>query len=121
MNFLGIFNTNNILLPKLGSYAVGMVFLPNDETRASIAQKAIEKAISDEGQILIGWRKVPTDDSVLGKSVVGNKPLIKQFFIQKSENCKDEIQFQKENFMLSEKFVHKNCMKVIYWSGRTST
>ncbi len=104
--FRNFFNTNNILLPKLGSYAVGMVFLPNDETRASIAQKAIEKAISDEGQILIGWRKVPTDDSVLGKSVVGNKPLIKQFFIQKSQNCKDEIQFQRKLYVI-RKIVHK--------------
>ncbi len=104
--FRNFFNNQNISLPKIGTYAVGMVFLPNDKTRASIAQNAIEKAISDEGQIFIGWRDVPTDDSVLGKSVINNKPLIKQFFIQKSENCIDETHFQRKLYVI-RKIVHK--------------
>ena len=62
--FRDYFKSQKISLPELGDYAVGMVFLPNDITRSSIAQKAVEQAISDEGQIFIGWRDVPTDDTV---------------------------------------------------------
>ena len=83
-----------------------MVFLPNDITRSSIAQKAVEQAISDEGQIFIGWRDVPTDDTVLGKSVINNKPIIKQFFIQRSSKCKDENHFQRKLYVI-RKTVHK--------------
>jgi Glutamate synthase domain 1 len=76
------FNKKNIELPVQGEFAVGMVFLPNDKTRSGIAKNAIEEAIAEEGQILIGWRDVPTDNSVMGESVKKNTPIIKQFFIK---------------------------------------
>ena len=104
--FRDYFKNQKISLPELGDYAVGMVFLPNDITRSSIAQKAVEQAVSDEGQIFIGWRDVPTDDTVLGKSVINNKPIIKQFFIQRSSKCKDENHFQRKLYVI-RKTVHK--------------
>jgi len=111
--FRNYFKNHKISLPDLGDYAVGMVFLPNDKTRSSIAQKAIEQSISDEGQIFIGWRDVPTDDSVLGHSVKNNKPIIKQFFIQRSSNCIDENHFQRKLYVI-RKTVHKKYIRVIY-------
>ena len=104
--FRDYFKNQKISLPELGDYAVGMVFLPNDITRSSIAQKAVEQAISDEGQIFIGWRDVPTDDTVLGDSVINNKPIIKQFFIQRSSKCIDENHFQRKLYVI-RKTVHK--------------
>ena len=63
-------------LPKPGAYAVGMVFLPrNAETRAE-STAIIENAIAAEGQIVLGWRDVPTDNSVLGYSVKPIEPVI---------------------------------------------
>ena len=94
------FARNDITLPKIGDYGVGMVFFPQDKTRADLAKKAIEQTISNEGQIFIGWRDVPTDDIVLGETVKHNAPLIKQFFIQKGSNCKDEKQFQRKLYVI---------------------
>ena len=94
------FARNDITLPKIGDYGVGMVFFPQDKTRADLAKKAIEQTISNEGQIFIGWRDVPIDDIVLGETVKHNAPLIKQFFIQKGSNCKDEKQFQRKLYVI---------------------
>ena len=94
------FARNDITLPNIGDYGVGMVFFPQDKTRADLAKKAIEQTISNEGQIFIGWRDVPTDDIVLGETVKHNAPLIKQFFIQKGSNCKDEKQFQRKLYVI---------------------
>ena len=98
--FRADFARNDITLPKIGDYGVGMVFFPQDKTRADLAKKAIEQTISNEGQIFIGWRDVPTDDIVLGETVKHNAPLIKQFFIQKGSNCKDEKQFQRKLYVI---------------------
>ena len=94
------FLNNNVTLPKIGDYGVGMVFFPSDKTRSDLAQKAIENTISKEGQILIGWRDVPVDDVVLGESVKENAPLIRQFFVQKGINCIDEKAFQRKLYVI---------------------
>mgnify|MGYP003318019833 CR=1 FL=1 len=63
------FINSEIKLPEVGDYGVGMVFLPSNIKRANLGIIAIEKAISNEGQELIGWRDVPVDKKVLGKTV----------------------------------------------------
>ncbi|MDB9870251.1 glutamate synthase large subunit [Alphaproteobacteria bacterium] len=94
------FSNNNVILPKIGDYGVGMVFFPSDKTRSDLAQLAIENTIAKEGQLLIGWRDVPVDDVVLGESVKENAPLIRQFFVQKGINCKDEKAFQRKLYVI---------------------
>ncbi|MEA2448070.1 MAG: glutamate synthase large chain, partial [Thermoleophilaceae bacterium] len=68
-------------LPAAGRYAVGMVFLPReDEPRAEIEQ-LIERQIAAFGQTLLGWRDVPVDESVPGKTAAEVQPRIRQVFI----------------------------------------
>lgn len=55
-------------LPEEGSYAVGMVFLPQDEQLRAEHERILEGMIREEGQTLIGWRTVPTYDGKLGES-----------------------------------------------------
>ena len=55
-------------LPAPGQYGVGMVFLPPESAPSARGQEEFEKIISAEGQTLLGWRKVPTDNSSLGKT-----------------------------------------------------
>ncbi|MAQ07561.1 MAG: glutamate synthase large subunit [SAR116 cluster bacterium] len=114
--FRNYFEKLNVTLPDFGDYAAGMVFLPNDKTRSGIAMNAIEKAISNEGQVLIGWRDVPVDVSVLGETVKNTRPLIKQFFVQKSENCIDESAFQRKLYVI-RKQAHKelHTSKLLEW------
>ena len=70
-----------IALPPLGEYGVGMVFLPQEPASRLACEYEIERAIKDEGQMLLGWRDVPRDNSGLGESVKAIEPVIRQVFI----------------------------------------
>ena len=92
-------------LPAPGDYAVGMVFLPRkDEIRAKCIA-AIEGALVEEGQAVLGWRDVPTDNSVLGYSVKPIEPVIRQIFIGRGPNCADTDAFERKLFV-SRKVAH---------------
>ncbi len=68
-------------LPAPGQYGVGMVFLPKEPASRLACEYEIERAIKDEGQVLLGWRDVPCDNSGLGESVKRIEPVIRQVFI----------------------------------------
>jgi glutamate synthase (NADPH) large chain len=70
-----------VRLPPVGQYGVGMVFLPKEPASRLACEYEIERAIKDEGQILLGWRDVPVDDTGLGASVKKIEPIIRQVFI----------------------------------------
>ena len=70
-----------VKLPPIGQYGVGMVFLPREPASRLACEYEIERAIKDEGQILLGWRDVPVDNSDLGESVKVVEPVIRQVFI----------------------------------------
>ena len=55
------------VLPPAGQYGVGMVFLPREPASRLACEYEIERAIKDEGQILLGWRDVPVDNSDLAE------------------------------------------------------
>jgi glutamate synthase domain-containing protein 2/glutamate synthase domain-containing protein 1/glutamate synthase domain-containing protein 3 len=58
-----------------------MVFLPQEPASRLACEYEIERAIKDEGQVLLGWRDVPRDNSSLGESVKVIEPVIRQVFI----------------------------------------
>src|SRR5688500_17363326 len=70
-----------VKLPPAGQYGVGMVFLPRDPASRFACEYEIERAVKDEGQVLLGWRDVPVDGSDLGESVKLVEPVIRQVFI----------------------------------------
>jgi glutamate synthase (NADPH/NADH) large chain len=70
-----------VKLPPAGQYGVGMVFLPREPASRRACEYEIERAIKDEGQVLLGWRDVPVDSSDLGESVRKIEPVIRQVFV----------------------------------------
>ena len=47
-------------------------------------KRELEAIIREEGQTFIGWRTVPTNDSIFGTSAVAAKPFVRQVFIGKN-------------------------------------
>jgi glutamate synthase (NADPH/NADH) large chain len=74
-----------VTLPPLGEYGVGLVFLPQEPASRLACEYEIERAIKDEGQVLLGWRDVPRDNSGLGESVKRIEPVIRQVFIGRGQ------------------------------------
>ncbi len=70
-----------IELPPAGEYGVGFCFLPREPASRYACEREIERAIWAEGQVLLGWRDVPVDSTVLGESVKPIEPVIRQVFI----------------------------------------
>ena len=68
-------------LPKPGAYGVGMIFLPRDPDERAEIRNVFAHIIAEEGQQLLGWRDVPTDDSTLGQTAKSGEPVFQQIFI----------------------------------------
>ena len=72
----------NVVLPPVGDYGVGMVFLPQESASRLACQEAIERAVRSEGQVVLGWRDVPVDrDLPMSPTVRAKEPVIRQVFI----------------------------------------
>ncbi len=93
-------------LPPVGHYSVGMIFLPrNPETRAA-CENAFDRILAAEGQRMLGWRDVPTDNSVLGYSVKPIEPLIRQVFIERGPYCRNVDAFERKLFVARKQIHH---------------
>lgn len=68
-------------LPPPGAYGVGMVFLPRAASDRARVEELFAQIVDEEGQRLLGWRDVPTDDSQLGRTARGAAPVIRQILI----------------------------------------
>ncbi len=83
-----------IPLPVSGAYGVGMVFLPPSVADRHACEQLFEKIISEEGQRLLGWRDVPTQEAHLGEIAKKTLPVIRQIFIAR------DILMERRNFSL---------------------
>jgi glutamate synthase (ferredoxin) len=72
-------------LPDPGEYGVGCVFLPTDPNERRECERLFHKIVWDEGQVLLGWRDVPTNPEPLGASARATQPAIRQVFIGRKQ------------------------------------
>ena len=79
-----------ITLPAPGEYGVGMVFLPRRAADRSQVEDRIAHVAAEEGQHVLGWRDVPTDDSGLGDTARQGEPAIRQVFIGRGTELADD-------------------------------
>ncbi|MEW4368520.1 glutamate synthase large subunit [Paenibacillus kandeliae] len=89
-------------LPAKGQYGVAMVFLSRDEELRTRHEDVLKEIIEQEGQVFLGARTVPTDDSTLGKTAKAAKPVVRQFFIGRSEELRDqdELAFERKLYVI---------------------
>ncbi|HEU5395940.1 MAG TPA: glutamate synthase subunit alpha, partial [Verrucomicrobiae bacterium] len=87
-------------LPAPGQYGVGMLFLPKNPAERDGVKAALAKIISDEGQPLIGWRDIPTDNSSLGNSAKASEPHMAQVFVGRHPSLKDEAAFERKLYII---------------------
>ncbi|MEO6394063.1 MAG: glutamate synthase central domain-containing protein, partial [Pyrinomonadaceae bacterium] len=90
-------------LPEPGQYAVGMVFLPTDEEGRRECERLFETIVRQEGQNILGWRTVPTNDVGIGASALNSKPLVRQIFIGRGEGIADELAFERKLYVIRKR------------------
>ncbi len=70
-------------LPDPGAFAAGLIFLPTDEEERERCKQETEKIVAEQGQRLVGWRRVPVEPEKadLGATSRAAAPAIEQLFI----------------------------------------
>ena len=102
-----------VKLPAPGNYAVAFLFMPQEEALRLKMEKVVEKVIRDEGQTVLGWRDVPSDNSSLSKApeIVATEPRHRQVIIGRGNDIADEDAFERRLFI-----IRKVCSAKIYSS-----
>jgi glutamate synthase (ferredoxin) len=90
-------------LPRAGGYAVGMVFLPRDSASRRECERLFEKIVKEEGQRVLGWRTVPTNDAEIGPTARTSRPVIRQIFIARDENIADALDFERKLYIIRKR------------------
>ncbi|KAL2650685.1 hypothetical protein R1flu_018813 [Riccia fluitans] len=81
-------------LPPPGQYAVGMFYLPTDKARRVESKSVFKRVAESLGHKLLGWRKVKTDNSGLGKSALDTEPVVEQVFLTPSSKSRHGLDEQ---------------------------
>jgi glutamate synthase (NADPH) large chain len=68
-------------LPAPRGYGAGLVFLPREADARRRLKALFERIVAEEGQRVLGWRQVPTDNRALGESAVAVQPVFEQILI----------------------------------------
>ncbi len=89
-----------IELPAPGQYGVGMVYLPPDELLRRAWQQRFERIIAQEGQRLLGWRRVPTNNASLGETALAGEPAVYQLFIGRNPAIIDDMAFERKLYVI---------------------
>ena len=102
-----------INLPPERGYGAGLVFLPRDPAVREQVETMFEEIVIDEGQLVLGWREVPTDDRELGPSAVAVEPVFKQIFIGRAPGApapgvsiESDAQFERKLYVIRKRIEH---------------
>ena len=95
-----------LTLPALGHYGVGMVFLPKEPASRTACEQEIERAVASQGQQLLGWRDVPTDNSGLSERTKDVEPVIRQVFIGRGSNEIDQEALERKLYIIRKQAGH---------------
>ncbi|MGB5636369.1 MAG: glutamate synthase central domain-containing protein, partial [Waterburya sp.] len=92
----------NITLPEPGQYGVGIIYSSPDPELREQGRRVFEKIAAEEGQQVLGWRDVPTDNSTMGDTAKSSEPFMQQVFIQRGTNL-DEAAFERKLFVIRKR------------------
>jgi glutamate synthase domain-containing protein 2/glutamate synthase domain-containing protein 1/glutamate synthase domain-containing protein 3 len=112
--FRKIAKKENFSFPAAGEYGTGLIFLPTDPKERQFCKQALAKSIKKFGQVLIGWRKVPVDSTVIGVTARETEPAIEQVFIGKGKGIKEQIGLERKLYLIrkhSENLVRGSALK----------
>ncbi len=91
-----------IALPPLGQYAVGQIFLPQDEKMRAECQRIFEQTIHEYGMVVLGWRDVPVDNKHIGPTPRKMAPFIRQCFVGMGENFFRRADFDRRLYLVRQ-------------------
>ena len=92
-----------ITLPGPGEYGSGLIFLSRDRIKRRRLEERFEQIIQSEGQVVLGWRTVPTDNSKLGETAKASEPFMRQIFIGRGPGLADDLAFERKLYVIRKR------------------
>jgi len=92
-----------IELPKPGEYGCGIVFLPRNATLRRRIEEKFAQIVQSEELTLLGWRTLPTDNSMLGETAKSCEPMMRQVFIGRGMDVIDEMAFERKLYVIRKR------------------
>lgn len=89
-----------IQLPPAGEYGVGMVFAHKYESLRNEQKRILEEVVREEGQIVLGWREVPVDSTVVGPDAASIRPWMIQIIIGRGEGVTNQDAFERKLYVI---------------------
>jgi glutamate synthase (ferredoxin) len=93
----------NIELPEPGQYGVGALYSSPDPAARERGRQLFEKIAAEEGQPVIGWRNVPTDNSELGNTAKSSEPFMQQVFLKRAADIADDKAFERKLYVIRKR------------------
>ncbi len=112
-------NEARVRLPEPGHYASGLVFMPRNAVQRRKIEEAFARVVQSEGQVYLGARTVPTDNSMLGETAKTSEPFIRQVFIGRGAGTADETEFERKLYVIRKRAYNEIRVSTIggseYW------
>ncbi len=87
-------------LPEAGAYGVGMCFLPADPGLRRQVVALANEVVTEYGQALLGWRDVPTDPALLGRTARSVQPHVSQLYVGRGRGMDDDQTFERRLYVI---------------------
>src|SRR5438093_4247807 len=95
-----------IRLPEKGQYGAGLFFASPNQRARDQAVALFRIIVEEEGQHLLGWRRVPTNNASVGDTAKISEPEMYHVFIGRGENARDEDAFERKLYVIRKRFEH---------------
>ena len=98
----------SVELPAPGDYGVGMIFLPRERASRAACEQELERTVRSEGQIVLGWRDVPVDDTMrMSETVRKSAPVIRQIFIGRGPDVMVQDALERKLYVIRKAASHR--------------
>jgi glutamate synthase (NADPH) large chain len=108
--------TTGIALPPAAEYGAGLVFLPHDGGERDRLQALVGEIVEEEGQRLLGWRAVPTDDRLVGPTAAAVEPHIAQVFVGRGAGVRDQAHLERKLYVIRKRI--ENAVDALDLAGK---
>ena len=92
-------------IPEFEEYGVGQLFLPKDSSKSDACKALIKSALDKFGIEILGYRKVATDNGLIGESAIATELDVQQVFVKRPAGMDLET-FERKLFIARNYAIH---------------
>ncbi|WP_421733514.1 glutamate synthase large subunit [Cellulomonas sp.] len=106
-------------LPPAGYYAIGMAFLPVDETEQRLAVAALESIAAEEKLDVLAWREVVVTADLVGPTARASMPVFRQLVVADPSRELSGIDLDRRAYRLRKRAEREHGLYFASLSART--